>query len=352
MGGFAMVALAAAEEILDAKNLATNANHKVVTLEGKIFKSASDAETNSYGVKVWLDLENKTRVVDLVDTAGMHREITDMSIGKGFTFQYVCKNRDRCTEPSHWTATGCKSLNVDATTEATYAAAITAVDAEVTLRVGNEFIVKTSSGFFEGSAAFGAAATRIAVPTATECLALKDAARDAARGPRLPADLTPVDMTTPPVGMVNSKLLPNETGFNELMNGTGTGEDSVDDAGGGGRLLKDGRRLWAYAHDLDARTKWMLSQWGAQPEMYSRGEYRSWANRFKWRRWQTCESLNSYASFFYRYGNGVPTMVIVFANSGTTSGFVLCVSGREGGCYRIVSGAEYGCSCTTASLST
>ena len=95
MGGFAMVALAAAEEILDAKNLATNANHKVVTLEGKIFKSADDAEANSYGVKVWLDLENKTRVVDLVDTVGMHREITDMSIGQGFTFQYVCKNRDR-----------------------------------------------------------------------------------------------------------------------------------------------------------------------------------------------------------------------------------------------------------------
>ena len=181
-----------------------------------------------------------------------------------------------------------------------YVAKIAALSAEVSApsRSGNEFVVKTADGsHFDGSAAFGDAAIKIAVPTASECGALKDAQRAAkeAKLPRQPDE-------TPPIVLHGSNetvddWLKGEMDFN-MTNSTGDGVsvDGIDGGGGGGgRRLDDNKDKRRLRLDVDRRTLWLLTQAGAHP-----GE--AWRSKRPagWHFWNGCDIGNSYGSFFYR----------------------------------------------------
>jgi hypothetical protein len=272
MGGFATVSLAAAEAVLDTFNAAHGTEHKAVSLEGKIFKASKSCGT-AQEVKVYYDVEKKTRIVDMTDRARGMRQITDMSIGGGFTFDFKCEMTQGCTKPGDWTATGCKGLAAEASTEAAYTKAMGDMNARVAAHIGDEMIVKSNGGYFIGQAKFGDAATKIVVPTALECKAMNDKS-----------------VHTAP--FVNPTVATKPEAW----------EDAKD--GSGRRLLEHKRALWGG----DASHKVL---WNAANGAYKTKSPEGLST------WKKCEGGNAYAKFVYKY----PTMIVAMAGTDGLSDF-------------------------------
>ena len=76
MGGFAAVALAAAEGILDFVNKRDDTQHTVLALEGAVHHASASAQSHGeQHIKVFYNVTSKTRVVDAWDSRG--RQVTE-----------------------------------------------------------------------------------------------------------------------------------------------------------------------------------------------------------------------------------------------------------------------------------
>jgi hypothetical protein len=167
MTGFASVALAATEAVLDVAKANNYITDETMGFEGDV-RAESGMCSPIMEVKTWVDSKNDQSKVDAIMENS--RVITHMlSKTQGTEFKYT-----RATEADEWILKSCDALEFsDVAAEGP--AQLTAVKAQVVAHHGAEFVVKADKKLFVGKAIFGAKSDDlIVVPKAAECKKLYD----------------------------------------------------------------------------------------------------------------------------------------------------------------------------------
>jgi hypothetical protein len=162
MTGFASVALAASEAILDAAKASGYTAEDSMAFEGNVRDTAGGCAP-IMDMRTWLDGKtDESKVEAVVDNT---RTITHMLTKKqGYEYKYA-----RAAEDAAWTLNACEIIEFN-DVAATGPAELVDMKAKVVAHHGNEFAVKAGDKLIVGKATFGALADDIVVtPTPKEC---------------------------------------------------------------------------------------------------------------------------------------------------------------------------------------
>eukprot|EP00947_MAST-08B_sp_MAST-8B-sp1_P000544 g544.t1 len=314
MGGFAAVALAVTQEVLDAFNTDYGTSHTKVGLDGEFSYTGSIASNTSGfsgSVQVWIDTKSQDWAIARREKGADKQDIIYMG-DDALMFAYEGTKLVKCSTIPMKTNLTAMASQLDEEL-ATDVQPFTKVAADLT---GADFVANIGEDgeYYSGTAKFGIEAKDfIKLPSSAECAALN---------PQVPSFSTTSDGegTTVPVtadGTFDASIAPAKPnsrrleGFREEMWQRGQSAADEDQRRDEAFHLGGNRQLWGSATAASSVEMWWASHAGYDDSK----KLAEGTSSGRWNSWLSCSNGNAHARFFYKCDHRGCNMNLAFAGS-------------------------------------